>query len=692
MKFQIIRQDLRFQVEKLGIRQNPDREKLLNRLTQDPPQDENNAKEIFEYLASQQACFTYSDWKKLSDFKFIPTKNEKQPLVSPCSCFLIIQDEMLKDFFSCVDFGEIANRFLSSCGVKNEPSPIDYAELLVKSSHKLWNSIGNDAESYLFILRKIAIDFKYLSTIACKSNLVAVMKKAPILVAVKKECNEINRYHLTSAENIFINDNIIYQQIFNPLTAPEEDYLEFLYKKLGCRSLHESVKETSTKKGIIRETKQSQQFQELIVERSSLFFHNYPQYVIKRDEEWVKNLKVREVDYVETSYTLEDIKHVKENSTTILQGENNLWALYITSNSNLSDISQHIVKYIYEFHDWKDISFIIVLLTTPLLSLKEMGYPVDRLLKQPNLQHIVDQMIVNQVNEENLYNSLSDTEIPITDSSEFSEFTKTNPLLYSPTDSSASYFGDYNDNVSSAKRKSVKSVITFETTCILRNSLQNAINDCYLNSENIVNSQPNTTKNANDQVNTNINRKFYNPTIKTNRIANNKTYFQNDMETIDEYQTDYCDIIPDHLLYSIGNLQGIELYLPRGFEQSELLPQENTAALNRFINMLGDLIDVFKLSSRNVHAFYDNNSNTIAFNRNRVLFFNLRFYLGLHDEECKIKPTINAMTYWFMMFCHELSHNFIEHHSSEHEYYCLAFAEIYMPNLLAIVRRREIYW
>jgi hypothetical protein len=97
------------------------------------------------------------------------------------------------------------------------------------------------------------------------------------------------------------------------------------------------------------------------------------------------------------------------------------------------------------------------------------------------------------------------------------------------------------------------------------------------------------------------------------------------------------------------------------------LLQSNIVSLNRFIDILKDLVDVFQLSLKDISIFYDKNISTIAFNRNRKMFFNLRFYLGLHDEDCKIKPTSNVMTYWFMIFCHELAHNFIQQHSSEHE-------------------------
>ncbi len=59
------------------------------------------------------------------------------------------------------------------------------------------------------------------------SNLIARMRSTPILVAKKKDKM---RAFLASATEIYINDDIIYQQIFNLLTAPENDILETFYK------------------------------------------------------------------------------------------------------------------------------------------------------------------------------------------------------------------------------------------------------------------------------------------------------------------------------------------------------------------------------------------------------------------------------------------------------------------------------
>jgi len=81
----------------------------------------------------------------------------------------------LNDFFSYINFGPRANRFLQSCGVKDEPSSIEYAELLIKSSHKLLQLIG--VEKYLKILKKIANDFSSFGNMASRIGLVSRMKK-----------------------------------------------------------------------------------------------------------------------------------------------------------------------------------------------------------------------------------------------------------------------------------------------------------------------------------------------------------------------------------------------------------------------------------------------------------------------------------------------------------------------------------
>jgi hypothetical protein len=155
---------------------------------------------------------------------------------------------------------------LKSCGVGNWPSSANLAELLVKSSQELWDSIGVNKKDYLSALLQIAEDFTGIDI-----NLIAEMKEAPILVAIKKgsdlnseendlasaseifidedptyqrifnHSEENDCYYLASASEIFIDDDPTYQRIFNPLTAPKE--LEQLYKVLSM-ALH-NIRETN---------------------------------------------------------------------------------------------------------------------------------------------------------------------------------------------------------------------------------------------------------------------------------------------------------------------------------------------------------------------------------------------------------------------------------------------------------------
>ncbi|CAG8463772.1 15992_t:CDS:2 [Funneliformis mosseae] len=122
-----------------------------------------------------------------------------------------------------------------------------------------------------------------------------------------------------------------------------------------------------------------------------------------------------------------------------------------------------------------------------------------------------------------------------------------------------------------------------------------------------------------------------------------------------------------HSLYFVGTLQGIKIYNSIITAQSINLFQTHAVSLNRFVNLLRYLVEVFQLAPEVVHIFYDNNSNSVAFNRDRSLFFNLNYYIGLHGDECQYVFTNNAMNYWFMTVCHELAHNIVLNHDSKHE-------------------------
>jgi hypothetical protein len=87
LNFQVLRQDLRDHATKFGVCENPSSIEISNKLIESPPQDENKAKEVFEYLASLET----QEWFSLVDQNFIPIQNKSQSdkivFISPNSCF-----------------------------------------------------------------------------------------------------------------------------------------------------------------------------------------------------------------------------------------------------------------------------------------------------------------------------------------------------------------------------------------------------------------------------------------------------------------------------------------------------------------------------------------------------------------------------------------------------------------------------
>ncbi|CAG8538686.1 7915_t:CDS:10, partial [Acaulospora colombiana] len=395
MKFHALHHDLRFRAEELGVRQHPSREQLLDRLIQHPLESETEAREVFGYLSSQLANFNSYDWDSLGNLKFIPIRNKNQPnkisYVSPRNCFFKSSEESFSEYFSYVDFGEKANRFLLSCGVKTEPSPTEFAEFLVRSSREFWNTIGDNVEKYLSILRNIAFNS---NSIFKNKNLFYEMGRAPILLGVKRKesdkeladnsLQEIDHYVLASAKDIYINDNTNYQQVFSPLTAPMEQTLEKFYQELGSRSLYSCVRESIQPKGQITTSRQAVDLKKMINQRAQLFYHDIHRSDIKRPVQWVRELKVMEIERIDATYVLvttNETKIEQISSCIVEDTRSKSWILYVTpGDPDYLDIASHLGQNIFIKSKWKDISHLAMLLTTPLTSLKRKGYPVDRIL------------------------------------------------------------------------------------------------------------------------------------------------------------------------------------------------------------------------------------------------------------------------------------------------------------------------
>ena len=150
-------------VGKLGIQRHPPTSMLLSLLEKTPPLNEAIAQQWFEILSERISSkyplalrfmphekvvgFTQAQLIILSRLPIVPTKgsgSQQLRWLTPTQCYLgdSTKGEFHSKLFVFVDFGRVANRFLSACGSKSEPSIDEVAETLISNPHKFYKLSG----------------------------------------------------------------------------------------------------------------------------------------------------------------------------------------------------------------------------------------------------------------------------------------------------------------------------------------------------------------------------------------------------------------------------------------------------------------------------------------------------------------------------------------------------------------------
>jgi hypothetical protein len=80
------------------------------------------------------------------------------------------------------------------------------------------------------------------------------------------------------------------------------------------------------------------------------------------------------------------------------------------------------------------------------------------------------------------------------------------------------------------------------------------------------------------------------------------------------------------------------------------------------------LASIFNYNIDKVHLFWEDKS-TIAFNRGGQLFYNIRYFEEVHYVEIQKNSAAvaSALTWWYVVFAHEVAHNVAEGHDKQHE-------------------------
>lgn len=199
-------------------------------------------------------------------------------------------------------------------------------------------------------------------------------------------------------------------------------------------------------------------------------------------------------------------------------------------------------------------------------------------------------------------------------------------------------------------------------------------------------------------------------------------------ETIQEYASKSmaCETIPANNLelygYVYSTVGGSSVRIPVLFDvQSEESAYELVMGANyesrqypvclrMFSRIISNLAAIFDVKRTSLHIFYTpkKETDTIAFNSGGSLFFNIAHFLrtgftvsgeqlfgteldGISDKEIPIKFIgRDAFIFWFMVFCHELAHNFVGPHDANHEFFMSSYSEHYMLKLWKLLEENGL--
>lgn len=120
---------------------------------------------------------------------------------------------------------------------------------------------------------------------------------------------------------------------------------------------------------------------------------------------------------------------------------------------------------------------------------------------------------------------------------------------------------------------------------------------------------------------------------------------------------DGCEVIPGQNLKIFGRTtNGIKVFssVKNGEEDSEAFLRGNIQTIKSFASVLETLCEVYQLNMQCVAIYHESCGNTIAFNSNKALYFNLRLFAHLHFNDGGPLSS-ECYSYWFTTMAHELA-------------------------------------
>lgn len=688
--YAILRADLRPHADYFGVKRDPDLKDCVDRLLKSPPKSKPDAEMQFAYLASRASDFDSNRTllSSISGANIVPIfrkyyldvncagfedRNKRQTgntemrihhYDSPDTVF-VGHDQEYRGILDYVQYGAEATAFLLKAGAKHEPSSVDLATLLSKNPVRFLNTIGKDR--YLDLLRKLA---EHADNIWKDRQLVQTLLASKVLLGYRRvqdntktapidedslddydEPDVHEEWSLNKPAEIAIIDDVNLLQKFQDfiIAAPQEEQLEEFYARFGVKKVSELVKYERRIGTITRDQTSAQHLRKDILERSRLFLHEYERDAaksIRHDAKWLsKNLSVQCVSDISLRYSLVNSNVAMSSKRTAIfaHTRDTGRVLSITPKYDVYEVSSELIRLLINRHKQNDVIALERFLTESLRRLQAKGINVDRILRKKEYEaRVAKQLELEQEYEERQRAAEQAKSAP--------------PLTPEKTINMPGSFGSPEgmEVANSEPRSNDKSFLNQFTKKLGFKNAPSRTDGPQI-SRDLKSTQANIDKAIN--------------WCRPNNSQSINTKHHQDSTELDK--GGYCSGEQWENLHKAFSVpysgRYVDLYY--GKEQTET-HTEIQSDLFAFLPLIFNLTSMFGVNPAAVNIFLDKKSNTVAFNLNGTLFFNLAWFMGLHSGAYgSIDGRQRALDSWFFTYCHELAHNLVSDHNARHNWY-----------------------
>ncbi|KAJ3749126.1 hypothetical protein DFH05DRAFT_638806 [Lentinula detonsa] len=696
---------------KLGLREHPTSAFIVSFLENSPPRDVAQATLMFGLMSNRISDFTPSQLQKLSQLPIVPTRQNKSngatTHIRPSQCYF--GDEGKEGFhsklFIFINFGTSANSFLNACGAKREPSVEEIALMLLADAHNFYQLSGGP-NSFLSEIRNIAVNGRLLS-----NGTVARLKKSPVLLALQRRVSADEhtkkdrdgdedwdyQYDLKRPDQIAIADDSNALQLFGDqlFVAPQEDILEAFYIMLGSKRLSALVQEDHEVTHEIKNSSRADKLQALILERLPLFLHEHTHAKTKTSFTWLSsnnNFTVRAFGKISVVKSLKfgSVNLSKRQAASAVGPKVNRGPLQIWLANDVEpdmyEVATAFNRLFFETPKANDALLFMTILSTDLQALKRRGYNVERIERKYREQRAEQRRAAEerQITEDGKVQALMSK--PPTP--EPSRVSTPAPVPATPLPGAFTDMHQHTNMITEPPPLPEKGLNSMGRPNSMLNPFHKFGRKLGIKgTEDSLDNSPGTSISRNPtqgatplgNISANIDMAIKACRPESGNLLRNREQMQQVKESLNE---GYCDISGRaEDLQHVGTVGALKVYLSAEVPNKQTFLFDKSASLQRFLGIVTSLARIYSLPLASLHIFYDLAGPLIAFNRNASIFLNLRFYEAWHDAEVLRGDLGTALVSWYFTLAHEIAHNLVQPHNSEHEFYFAAICEKHVLQL-----------